>query len=90
MAATCSTTCACSTGAGGPPLTTFLLVFGFMTVFTFTATPIYDATVQILIENENPNVVKFEEVYDQNKTTNDYYPTQYRILQSRVARAPDD
>jgi succinoglycan biosynthesis transport protein ExoP len=62
----------------------FVLVFGSITVFTFTATPMYSARVQILIENENPNVVKFEEVYDQNKATIDYYQTQYRILQSRL------
>ena len=30
---------------------------------------IYRRRVQILIENENPNVVKFKEVYDQNQTT---------------------
>jgi polysaccharide biosynthesis transport protein len=65
-------------------LTAFLLVFGSVTIYTFTATPVYSARVQLLIENENPNVVKFEEVYDQNKSTNDYYQTQYRILQSRA------
>ena len=65
-------------------LTAFLIVFGSVTIYTFTATPIYSARTQILIENENPNVVKFEEVYDQNKATNDYYQTQYRILQSRL------
>lgn len=62
----------------------FVVVFGATTVYTFTATPIYGARTQILIENENPNVVKFEEVYEQNKTTIDYYQTQYRILQSRL------
>jgi len=65
-------------------MTAFLIVFGSVAVYTFTATPIFSARVQILIENENPNVVKFEEVYEQNKTTNDYYQTQYRILQSRA------
>jgi succinoglycan biosynthesis transport protein ExoP len=65
-------------------LTAFLVVVGLVTVYTFTATPVYSAAVQILIENENPNVVKFEEVYEQNKTSNDYYQTQYRILQSRL------
>src|SRR5688572_142506 len=65
-------------------LTAFLVVFGAVAVYTFTATPIFSARTQILIENENPNVVKFEEVLDQNKTTNDYYQTQYRILQSRA------
>src|ERR1051325_2895427 len=65
-------------------LSAFIVVVGSVTLYTFTVTPIYSARVQILIENENPNVVKFEEVYEQNKTTNDYYQTQYRILQSRL------
>lgn len=65
-------------------ITAFLLVVGSVTIYTFTATPIYSASVQILIESENPNVVNFEEVYDQNQGTSDYYQTQYRILQSRL------
>jgi len=64
-------------------LTAFLIVFGSVTIYTFTATPIFSARTQILIENENPNVVKFEEVYEQNKAL-DYYQTQYRLLQSRA------
>jgi polysaccharide biosynthesis transport protein len=67
----------------GTVITAFLIVFVSVTVYTFTVTPQYSARVQILIENENPNVVKFEEVVDQNKATVDYYQTQYRILQSR-------
>lgn len=65
-------------------ITAFLLIFGTATIYTFTVTPIYSARTQVLIENENPNVVKFEEVLDQNKTTIDYYQTQYRILASRA------
>ena len=65
-------------------LTAFLIVMGSVTLYTFTATPIYSASTQILIENERPNVVKFEEVYDQNTGSTDYYQTQYRILQSRL------
>jgi hypothetical protein len=68
----------------GTAFTAFLIVFGSVTIYSFTATPLYTSRVQILIENENPNVVKFEEVYEQNKTTIDYYQTQYRILQSRL------
>ncbi|MEO8680209.1 MAG: Wzz/FepE/Etk N-terminal domain-containing protein, partial [Vicinamibacterales bacterium] len=64
-------------------ITAFLIVVGSVTVYTFTATPIFSARAQILIENENPNVVKFEEVYEQNKAL-DYYQTQYRLLQSRA------
>ena len=37
-------------------ITAFLLMFGTITVYSFMATPIYSAKVQILIENENPNV----------------------------------
>ncbi len=64
-------------------LTAFLVVFIAVVVYTFTATPIYRARVQLLIENENPNVVSFKEVIEQEKATNDYYQTQYRMLQSR-------
>jgi polysaccharide biosynthesis transport protein len=64
-------------------LTAFLVVMVAVVIYTFTATPIYRARVQLLIENENPNVVSFKEVIEQEKTTNDYYQTQYRMLQSR-------
>ena len=62
----------------------FTVVFGSIVIYSFTATPIYEARTQLLIENDNPNVVSFEEVMDQNKTTADYYQTQYRLLQSRA------
>src|SRR5262249_10087211 len=64
-------------------ITAFLVVMVAAVIYTFTATPIYRARVQLLIENENPNVVSFKEVIDQEKTTNDYYQTQYKVLQSR-------
>src|SRR6185503_6129058 len=35
-------------------LTAFLIVLLTVTVYTFTATPIYEARVQLLIEPENP------------------------------------
>jgi len=65
-------------------ITAFLLVLVAAAVYTFTATPIYEARVQLLIEAENPNVVSFKEVIEQEKATNDYYQTQYKILQSRT------
>ena len=67
-----------------PTLTVFLIVVLSMSVYTFTATPIYEARVQILIEKENANVVTFKEAFEQNRVTDDYYQTQYRILQSRA------
>ena len=65
-------------------LSAFVLVCGSMAIYASTLTPMYTARVQLLIENENPNVVKFAEVYEQNKTTTDYYQTQYKLLQSRL------
>lgn len=65
-------------------VTSFLLVFLSTVVYTFTATPIYEAGVQILIENQDPNVVSFQEVLDQTQRTSEYYQTQYRILASRA------
>src|SRR6185369_7096265 len=67
-----------------PFLTAFLLVFLGTCIYTFTATPIYNARVQILIEKEASNVVTFKEAVEQNQVTDDYYQTQYKILQSRA------
>jgi polysaccharide biosynthesis transport protein len=65
-------------------ITAFLLVFVSVTVYTFTATPIYEVRAQLLIEKENSNVVTFKEAFEQNQITDDYYQTQYKILQSRA------
>jgi capsular exopolysaccharide synthesis family protein len=67
-----------------PALTAFLLVFVSTCILTFTATPIYNARVQILIEKEATNVVTFKEAIEQNQVADDYYQTQYKILQSRA------
>ena len=64
--------------------TAFTVVFLLVTVYTFTATPIYEATTKLLIESDNPNVVSFKEVIDEQGSKNDYYQTQYNILQSRT------
>ena len=65
-------------------ITAFLVVFVSVVVYTFTQTPIYAAKVQLMIEPENQNVVSFKEVLEQDKSTTDYYQTQYKILQSRA------
>lgn len=61
----------------------FAAVVLAVALYSFTATPIYEASTRILIERENPNVVSFQEVLDQSTLTDDYYETQYAILQSR-------
>jgi succinoglycan biosynthesis transport protein ExoP len=65
-------------------VTAFLLVVGSVTVYTFTATPIFEAKTRLLIETEERNVVNFKQVVDEDQTKLDYYQTQYNILQSRV------
>jgi len=65
-------------------MTVFLLVFGGVTVYTFTVTPIYEARTRLLIESEEQNVVNFKQVVDEDQTKADYYQTQYNILQSRA------
>jgi capsular exopolysaccharide synthesis family protein len=65
-------------------ITIFLLILGSVTVYTFTATPIFEARTRLLIEAENQNVVSFKAVLDGDQTRADYYQTQYNILQSRA------
>ena len=65
-------------------ITAFVVVFVSVVVYTFTVTPMFEARVQLLIEPENPNVISFKEVIEQDKSTTDYYQTQYKILQSRA------
>jgi succinoglycan biosynthesis transport protein ExoP len=64
-------------------LSTFFIVFLGVTLYTVTATRIYEASARILIERNTPNVVSFQEVLDQSAQTDDYYETQYAILRGR-------
>jgi polysaccharide biosynthesis transport protein len=64
--------------------TVFLLVLGTVTVYTFTATPIFEAKSRLLIESDERNVVSFQQVVEEDQTKADYYQTQYNILQSRA------
>jgi capsular exopolysaccharide synthesis family protein len=63
--------------------TAFLTIVLGVALYTFTAVRLYEASVRILIERDTPNVVSFQEVLEQTEVTDDYYETQYRILQSR-------
>jgi capsular exopolysaccharide synthesis family protein len=65
-------------------LTVFAIVVLSVIVYTFTATPVYEARTRLLIESEEPNVVTFKEVIDEAQSKADYYQTQYNILQSRA------
>jgi len=72
-------------------ITVFTVIVLATTVYSFTATPIYEGKAQILIESDNPNVINFQEVVNEAQSRQDYYQTQYRLLQSRsLARATID
>jgi capsular exopolysaccharide synthesis family protein len=58
-------------------------IVAVVTVYAFTTEPVYRGTAQILIEKENPNIVDFKELYAIDASSQDFYLTQYNILQSR-------
>lgn len=65
-------------------LTVFAVIVVSVTIFSFTATPIYKGTTKIIIEKENPKVVSFQEVMSVDSSGLDYYQTQYKIIESRA------
>jgi succinoglycan biosynthesis transport protein ExoP len=65
-------------------MTAFVICATAVTINALTTIPRYDASVQILIDKESTNVVTFKQAIEQNQTTDDYYQTQYRMLQSRA------
>ncbi|MDP8299590.1 MAG: polysaccharide biosynthesis tyrosine autokinase [Candidatus Tantalella remota] len=50
----------------------------------FLMKPVYESSVQVLIEKEAPRVVNIEQVTPETFTGREYYQTQYKILKSRV------
>jgi polysaccharide biosynthesis transport protein len=61
----------------------FAVVFVLALVRTFSETPIYEATAEMLIDADSPNIVSFEDVVQTNRRALDYFQTQYRLLTSR-------
>ncbi|UCD86541.1 MAG: polysaccharide biosynthesis tyrosine autokinase [Desulfobacterales bacterium] len=68
-------------------ITVFAVIVIMVTIHSFTATPIYEASTRLVIEKENPKVVSIQEVMAVDASGTDYYQTQYKIIESRaVAR----
>lgn len=65
-------------------ISVFLVTVIAVTLWTFTTRPVYTATATLRIEREQPRVVKFEEVIKEADSQQDYYQTQYKLLQSRT------
>jgi polysaccharide biosynthesis transport protein len=64
-------------------LAIFLTATSVATIRTLLTRPVYQATAQILIDRENPNVLTFKDVTEVNSQRDDYLQTQYSLLQSR-------
>ena len=64
-------------------LTMFVAVATVAAVRTFTTVPIYEASSQLLIEADQPNVLTFEDVVRQDRPSANSAETQYRLLRSR-------
>lgn len=65
-------------------ISVFSIIFVSILIYTLAATPIYQSTVRLVIEKENPNVVSIQEVMSVDASTSDYYQTQYKIIESRT------
>ena len=65
-------------------ISVFTIIFVSVFIYTMTATPIYQSTIRLVIEKENPNVVSIQEVMSVDASTTDYYITQYKIIESRT------
>jgi succinoglycan biosynthesis transport protein ExoP len=65
-------------------LAVFSLIVVLATVRTLMTQPVYQGTTSILIERHSPNVLDFKDVTQADMRWDDYYQTQYKLLQSRV------
>lgn len=63
----------------------FLTILVIGAINSYRTTPIYRASTQILIEKDSPKVGDLSTIFKQNDGwyNDDFYQTQYRILQSR-------
>jgi succinoglycan biosynthesis transport protein ExoP len=68
----------------GTILAVFLVVLALAALKTFTATPIYQATIQILIERQPPRVLDTQTQPSYDYYGEEFYQTQYKLLESRA------
>lgn len=63
-------------------LSILLSVFTIALITTLKEKPVYEAKGLVEIEEENPNVVTMQDLFQTENVTDDYLATQYRVLQS--------
>src|SRR5687768_9672996 len=64
-------------------LVVFVLTVASAVVFTLRQTPIFQAAATVLIDPEPPKVVNIPEVSNDTAGSQEYYATQYKVLESR-------
>ena len=64
-------------------LLVFMLTVGSAILFTSWQTPIYQAAATVLIEPEPPRVVNIQDVNSDATASQEYYATQYKVIESR-------
>jgi uncharacterized protein involved in exopolysaccharide biosynthesis len=69
-------------------LAVFAVTVASAVVFTSQQTPVYQAVATVMIDPEPPRVVNITEVVNDVGTSQDYYTTQYKLLQSRPIVEP--
>lgn len=52
--------------------------------FAYLTTPLYRATTRLIIERDEPNIISLQEVTPMHSSADDYYQTQYKIIESRA------
>jgi len=60
-----------------------LTVLALVTLYSFLVTPTYTAVGQLLIDRE-PNILSFEDIFQIESFNDDYFQTQFKLLQSRA------
>jgi uncharacterized protein involved in exopolysaccharide biosynthesis len=69
-------------------LAVFAVTVASAIVFTSQQTPVYQGVATVMIDPEPPRVVNITEVVNDVGTSQDYYTTQYKLLQSRPIVEP--
>ena len=65
-------------------LTSLGLCLAVAVLYNYTTRPVYQATTQILIDRDTPNVLPNKELVELVQGGMDYYQTQYQLLKSRT------
>ena len=65
-------------------LTCFLVSLAIAVLYNYTTRPVYQATTQILIDRDTPDVLPNKELVELVQGGMDYYQTQYQLLKSRT------